>query len=124
MSAVCDIVLFFDYPRDHKVVDDLRLSPHSEDENTARFARIDTRAAGGDKVFTKGMALAAVNYADLEFILAEVEKAPWKAPEEVLLLVEPDQHVRSAVYGFAGARYFGCVDEPRKIIELVAAVPS
>lgn len=90
-----------------------------------QFKEADARkSCGGDKVFTTVVVTASVNYLDRKSMIQKLQDAAWKSPENVLVLVKHEGDVRPAVWGFAGARYFGSVDEPRRLVCLVEAVPS
>lgn len=67
---------------------------------------------------------AVKNLGVVESIAQRIEALSWRFPESVILLIEEENDVRPAVWGFAGARCFGSVNEPRKFVCLVPAVPS
>ena len=126
MSVVTSLVLVFS-ARDRDVVGDLVLGACTE---VQRFVDVTEAANGGAvgpsrKMLPLRVAATAVNYlASVADLAARVEAASWKAPESVLLLAQREHGVRPAVWGFAGALYFGTVDEPRKFVCLIPAVLS
>ena len=126
MSVVTSLVLVFS-ARDRDVVGDLVLGACTE---VQRFVDVTEAANGGAvgpsrKMLQLRVAATAVNYlVSVADLASRVEAAPWRAPESVLLLVQGESEVRPAVWGFAGALYFGTIDEPRRFVRLVSAVRS
>lgn len=121
MSVITDIVLLCND-------DDLAMATSRQfcgmTDNPWQLKQLATIDAGGDKVFCEIVLAASVNYLDHGAFIKMVEIAPWEAPENVLVMIKHENDVRPAVWGFAGARYFGSVDEPRNLVCLVEAVPS
>lgn len=93
------------------------------------FGIVDDAVAGGDKVFCKLVALACVNGLHDDDVRRRFERAPWREPESVILLIQKEEEIRPSVWGFEGAFSFGSLSspfntKPLKLVQLAAAVPS
>ncbi len=125
MSVITNLVLVFSSV-DCRVVDDLVLGEYTADQRFVDVTEVASAGARGPsrKMLTIRIAATAVNYlGSLDDLIARMTCAPWQRPESVLLLVQGDGHLRPAVWGFAGARYLDCVEEPRRIECFLPAVP-
>lgn len=126
MSVVTDIVLIYD-ETDRRVVADLWLDDGAREQCFVDVTEAANAGAIGPKrkMLQLRIAATAVNGFDgVEQLAERIAVASWEAPENVLLLVKGEEEVRPAVWGFAGALYFGCVDEPRRFECFVPAVRS
>ena len=125
MSQVTSLVLVCDLS-DESAVHDLAIS---DDTGEQRFVPVSEAANEGArgpcrKMLQFHVAATAVNYLRVDDLTARIERAPWRRPESVMLLVQEENEVRPAAWGFAGAAHFGQVDEPQRFVDLLAAVPS
>ena len=125
MSQVTSLVLTY-HARDRRVVEDLVLTATTEDQRFVDCTEAANEGARGPcrKMLQLQLAATAVNGFDVQDLVQRIESAPWRSPEAVMLLVLGEQEMRPAVWGFAGASSFECVDVPRRFVELLERVTS
>ena len=126
MSVVTSLVLVY-HSLDERIVDNLVLDPeHTEDQRFIDVTETANEAAYGPsrKMLQLRLAATAVNYFNVEQLTERIATLPWKEPESVMLLVQKEDEVRPAVWGFKGVRCYQSIEEPRQFVELLPAVPS
>lgn len=126
MSVVTSLVLLY-CSADDTIVDTLQLDPeHTEDQRFIDVPEAANEAVVGPsrKMLQLRLAATAVNYFDVKQLAARITDLPWKEPESVMLLALGESELRPAVWGFEGARYFRSVTDPKRFVQLLAAVPS
>lgn len=125
MSVVTNLVLVYNIV-DRMVVSGLLLDEDTEEQRFVDVTESVNKEACGPrrKMMTLRLSATAVNYFSVEQLAERIERLLWEAPESVLLLVQGENDVRPAVWGFDGAHHFRCVDKPLKFVCLLEAVPS
>lgn len=126
MSVVTSLVLIYDIS-DREVVSNLELGEYTGLQHLVSVTEAANAGAVGPSraALAIGLAATAVKYlGDPEDLAGRIERAPWRRPECVLLLVRQQEEVRPSVWGFTGALYFGTVEVPRRFERLLPAVQS
>jgi hypothetical protein len=88
MSLISNVVLFVAHPADDLVA--MLNEPVPDDVRRQQMERQDTDGAGGNKVFTGDVWMAAFNYLDLETFTAWLRDAPWGYANGALIVDHQD----------------------------------
>lgn len=96
MSVITDLVIFSTHDED--AMDRVNAWCVEHDHRQHQFAKLDTDAAGGGKVFTDDVWAMAGNYFPHEDLVEALPSFGWRYPQNVVLIVDHEHDDEVRVY--------------------------